>query len=195
MRTIKPKRKKQMRLFVAAVMAFLSINAIAATSQSVTLAGTKVKLAGNEIKVGDAAPMVKLISSDLKEVTVGGKTAKTQVLVVVPSIDTPICDLEARTFNEKASAMKDVEIFVISMDLPFAGKRYCAAHGIKNIAVLSDFQTKAFGNAYGVLMGEGVLKGIEARSIFIIKKGKVTYKQLVPEIKQEPDFEAVLKAI
>jgi thiol peroxidase len=184
-----------MKLFTATVMALLSINAIAATSQSVTLSGTKVKLAGNEIKVGDAAPMVTLISSELKEVTVGGKTPKTQVLVVVPSIDTPICDLEARTFNEKASAMKDVEIFVISMDLPFAGKRYCAAHGIKNIAVLSDFQTKAFGNAYGMLMDEGVLKGIEARSIFIIKKGKVTYKQLVPEIKQEPDFEAVLKAI
>lgn len=184
-----------MRLFAAAVMALLSINAIAATSQSVTLSGTKVKLAGKEIKVGDAAPMVKLISSELKEITVGGNTPKTQVLVVVPSIDTPICDLEARTFNEKASTMKDVEIFVISMDLPFAGKRYCAAHGIKNITVASDFQTKAFGKAYGVLMDEGVLKGIEARAVFIIKKGKVTYKQLVPEIKQEPDFEAVLKAI
>ncbi len=184
-----------MRLFAVAVMTLLSINAIAATSQSVTLSGTKVKLTGNEIRVGDTAPMVKLISSELKEVTVGGKTAKTQVLVVVPSIDTPICDLEARTFNEKASKMKDVEIFVISMDLPFAGKRYCAAHGINNITVASDFQTKAFGKTYGTLLGEGVLQGIEARVIFIIKKGKVTYKQLVPEIKQAPDFEAVLKAI
>jgi len=81
------------------------------------------------------------------------------------------------------------------MDLPFAGKRYCAAHGIDNITVASDFQTKAFGKAYGTLLGEGLLQGIEARVIFIIKNGKVTYKQLVPEIKQAPDYEAILNAI
>lgn len=167
----------------------------AATSETVTLKGTKVRLAGNMIKVGDAAPVISLITSDLKEVKVGGKTAKTQVLVVVPSIDTPVCDAEARAFNKKAAALKDVQITVISMDLPFAGKRYCAAHGIDNIIVASDFQSKAFGNAYGTLIGESVLKGIEARVIFIVKDGKVTYKQLVPEISQAPDFEAVLKAI
>ena len=185
-----------MKFFSVIMMTILSVGILnAGTSETVTLGGTKVKLVGNEIKVGDKAPLVKLISSDLKEVSVGGKTKKTQVLVVVPSIDTPICDLEARTFNAKAAKMKNVHITVVSMDLPFAGKRYCAAHGIDNITVASDFQTKTFGNAYGTLMGEGVLKGIEARAIFIIKEGKVTYKQLVPEIKQEPDFEAVLKAI
>lgn len=182
-------------LFMVMVTLFGMSLLNAATDESVTLAGSKVKLAGEKISVGDDAPKVTLISSELKEVSVGGKTAKKQVLVVVPSIDTPICDLEARTFNTKAAEMDNVDIFVISMDLPFAGKRYCAAHGIKNITVLSDFQTKAFANAYGTLMGEGVLKGIEARAIFIVKEGKVTYKQLVPEIKQKPDFEAVLKAI
>ena len=91
--------------------------------------------------------------------------------------------------------MKNVKIYVISMDLPFAGKRYCAAHGINNIQVLSDFQDRNFGFSYGTMMGEGALKGIEARVIFIVKDGKVTYKQLVPEIKERPDFEAVLKAI
>jgi len=174
---------------------FCAFALMAQTNQSVTLGGTKVQLKGNEIKVGDKAPVVKLISSDLKEVSVGGKTDYTQVLVVVPSIDTPICDLEARTFNEKAAKLKNVQITVVSMDLPFAGKRYCAAHGIDNITVASDFQKKAFGQAYGVLMGEGLLEGIEARAIFIIKEGKVSYKQLVPEIKQKPDFEAVLQAI
>lgn len=184
---------KFLSLLITALLSTASIHA--ATSQSVTLGGTKIKLLGNEIKVGDEAPLVKLISSDLKEVSVGGNTKYTQVLVVVPSIDTPICDLEARTFNTKAAKLENVQITVISMDLPFAGKRYCAAHGIDNIIIASDFQEKAFGKAYGTLIGESVLKGIEARAIFIIKNGKVTYKQLVPEIKQEPDFEAVLKAI
>lgn len=185
-----------MKLLSIVMMTVLSLCTLnAATDETVTLAGSKVKLVGEKISVGDAAPQVTLISSELKEVSVGGKTAKKQVFVVVPSIDTPICDLEARTFNSKAAEMDNVDIFVISMDLPFAGTRYCAAHGIKNIKVLSDFQSQAFGKAYGTLMGEGVLKGIEARAIFIIKEGKVTYKQLVPEIKQEPDFEAVLKAI
>lgn len=177
-------------------MALLSVGAAnAATNETVTLSGGKVTLAGNLIKVGDKAPAIKLISSDLKEVIVGGKTGNTQILVVVPSIDTPVCDAEAREFNKKAAELKNVDIFVISMDLPFAGSRYCAAHGIKNITVLSDFQTKSFGNAYGTLIGDSILKGIETRTIFIVKDGKVTYKQLVPEITQAPDFEAVLKAI
>ena len=184
---------KILSLIITALMSISSVQA--ATSESVTLGGTPVKLVGTEISVGDKAPLVTLVSSKLEEVSVGGKTEYTQVLIVVPSIDTPICDLEARTFNTKAADMKNVKITVISMDLPFAGKRYCAAHGIDNITVASDFQNKAFGKAYGTLMGENILKGIEARAIFIIKDGKVTYKQLVPEIKQEPDFEAVLKAI
>jgi len=183
--------------FLSFVISILlsAVSLQASTTQSVTLGGAKVNLVGTELKVGDNAPIVSLVSSDLKEVKVGGKTEYTQVLIVVPSIDTPICDLEARTFNTKAASLKNVKITVISMDLPFAGKRYCAAHGIDNITVASDFQDKSFGKAYGVLMGESILKGIEARAIFIIKEGKISYKQLVPEIKQEPDFEAVLKAI
>ncbi|MDF1877088.1 thiol peroxidase [Sulfurimonas sp. SAG-AH-194-L11] len=165
------------------------------TDETVTLKGKTVKLSGNKINVGDTAPEVTLVTSDLKEVVVGGKTSVTQVLVVVPSIDTPICDMEARSFNETAANLKNVQITVISMDLPFAGKRYCAAHGIKNITVASDFQTKSFGNAYGTLMGDGILKGVEARVIFIIKNGKVTYKQVVPEISTAPDFKSVLDAI
>lgn len=172
-----------------------AVTLFGATNETVTFGGTKIALTGTEIKVGDKAPEVTLISSDLKDVTVGGKRSQTQVLVVVPSIDTPVCDMEARTFNSKATAIKNAHLYVISMDLPFAGKRYCAAHGIDNITVLSDFQTKAFGKAYGTLINESVLKGIEARVIFIIKDGKVTYKQLVPEIKHEPDYKAVLKAI
>ncbi len=185
-----------MKVAALLITACLSVSTLAAaTTETVTLQGNKISLVGQKIDVGDEAPRVTLISSDLKEVTVGGTSNKTQVLIVVPSIDTPICDMEARTFNEKAAGMTNVEITVISMDLPFAGKRYCAAHGINNITVASDFQTKAFGMAYGTLIGDSVLKGIEARAIFIIKNGKVTYKQLVPEIKQAPDYEAILQAI
>lgn len=180
-------------LLTLGVLSTLTLSA--ATNETVTLSGNKVTLVGNKVSVGDKAPAVTVISSDLKEVTVGGNTKKTQVLLVVPSIDTPVCDMEARTFNEKAAGMKNVEITVISMDLPFAGKRYCAAHGINNITVASDFQTKSFGKTYGTLIGDSVLQGIEARAIFIIKNGKVTYKQLVPEITQAPDYEAILKAI
>ena len=185
-----------MKFFKFLVIAVLSVSvANATTDESVTLGGKKVHLSGTKISVGDVAPKIKLIDNSFKEVYVGGKTKETQVFVVVPSIDTPICDLEARTFNKEASSMKNVKIYVVSMDLPFAGKRYCAAHGIKNIQVLSDFQDRNFGSSYGTMMGDGALKGIEARVIFIVKDGKVTYKQLVPEIKQRPDFEAVLKAI
>ena len=184
---------KLLTLLVATLMSMATLQA--ATTETVTLQGNKVKLVGNKISVGDAAPTVTLISSDLKEITVGGKSKKTQVLLVVPSIDTPVCDMEARTFNTKAAGLTNVEITVISMDLPFAGKRYCAAQGIDNITVASDFQTKAFGKTYGTLIGDSVLKGIEARVIFIIKDGKVTYKQLVPEITQAPDYDAILKAI
>jgi len=186
-----------MKLVSLVLASFLStvVLSAAATTESVTLKGNVVHLSGTAVNVGDIAPKVTLVSSALKEVSVGGKTKQTQVLVVVPSIDTPICDQEARDFNKAASKLENVKITVISMDLPFAGKRYCAAHGIDNITVASDFQSKAFGKAYGTLIADGLLQGIEARMIFIIKDGKVTYKQVVPEISTAPDFEAVLKAI
>lgn len=186
-----------MKLSVLITAALLSLTVMhaAPTNETVTLNGTKVKLIGNKINVNDPAPIVQLLDVDLKEISVGGKTEKTQVLLVVPSFDTPVCDLEIRTFNEKAAALPNVKITVISMDLPFAEQRYCATHGIKNINVASDFQNKTFGKAYGTLIGSGTMKGLETRAIFIIKNGKVTYKQLVPEINQEPDYAAVLKAI
>ena len=180
-------------LVITTLLSFTLANA--STNETVTLKGKPVHLSGNKISVGDKAPVVQLVTSDLKEIKVGGKSDKTQILVVVPSIDTPVCDLEARTFNEKAAALPNVQIVVISMDLPFAGSRYCAAHGIKNITVASDFQSKAFGKTYGTLIKDSVLKGIEARTIFIVKNGKVVYKQLVPEITQAPDYDAVLKAL
>ena len=184
----------KLRSIIAASLLTLTL-ANASTNETVTLEGNKVHLTGTNVSVGDKAPEIKLITSALKEITVGGTTKNTQVLVVVPSIDTPVCDLEAHKFNEEASKLSGVNITVISMDLPFAGQRYCAAHGIENITVASDFQTKAFSNAYGTLINDTVLKGIDARAIFIVKNSLVTYKQLVSEITQAPDYTSVLKAI
>lgn len=163
---------------------------------SVTFKGTPVKLAGNEIKVGDNAPKVALKGNDLGLVEVGGKKDKIQVLNVVPSLDTPVCALQAKTFNQKAASLPNVEVYVISMDLPFAQGRFCSVEGIKNLKALSDFKNKDFGKAYGVLIDSSALEGLLARAIIVIDTdGKVIYKELCSEITNEPNYQAALEAI
>ncbi|HBL16370.1 MAG: lipid hydroperoxide peroxidase [Elusimicrobia bacterium GWA2_69_24] len=162
---------------------------------TVNLKGNPFKLAGKLPEVGDAAPEVSLAGADLSEKKVGGAQGKTQILVVVPSVDTPVCATETRKFNESAAAVPGAEITVISMDLPFAAKRFCAAEGIKNVSTASDFRRKEFAKAYGVLIAEGPLEGLTCRAIFIVgKDGRLAYKQLVPEVSQEPDYAAALAA-
>lgn len=165
------------------------------TKEQVTFKGTPMKLKGHMVSVGDTAPKAVVVTKDLVEKTVGGMSNKTQVLIVVPSIDTPVCNLEARTFNEKVASMKDVDFTIISMDLPFALGRFCEAEGIKNLTMASDFRYKAMGENYGVSIKTALLRDILARAIFVIKNGKVVYKQLVKEIATEPDYEKALKAI
>jgi thiol peroxidase len=158
--------------------------------------GNEVKLAGNEVNVGDKAPEVTVVNSDgLADKKVGGAQEKVQLLVVVPSLDTPVCAVETRKFNEKAAEIEGVDTTVISMDLPFAAGRFCSAEGIENLTVASDFRNKDFANAYGVLIAEGPLAGVTARAIFVIdKEGTIVYKQLVPEITEEPEYEEALEA-
>ena len=158
--------------------------------------GNEVKLAGNEVNVGDKAPEVTVVNSDgLADKKVGGAQEKVQLLVVVPSLDTPVCAVETRKFNEKAAEIEGVDTTVISMDLPFAAGRFCSAEGIENLTVASDFRNKDFANAYGVLIAEGPLAGVTARAIFVIdKEGTIVCKQLVPEITEEPEYEEALEA-
>ena len=159
------------------------------------LKGNVVNLTGSELNVGDAAPAVTLPDGGLANVTVGGSKDKVQLLVVVPSLDTPVCATETRNFNSKAAALEGVETHVISMDLPFASKRFCSTEGIENLDVLSDFRTKSFGQAYGMLIADGALAGVLARAIFVVgKDGKITYKELVPEITAEPQYDEALAA-
>lgn len=159
------------------------------------LKGNTVNLAGSDVNVGDAAPAVTLPNKGLEDKTVGGAKENAQLLIVVPSLDTAVCATETRNFNTKAASIDGLETYVISMDLPFAAGRFCSTEGIENLDVLSDFRTKEFANKYGMLIADGALAGVTARAIFVIgKDGKVAYKELVPEITEEPNYDQALEA-
>jgi len=159
------------------------------------LKGNIVNLAGTDINVGDAAPAVTLPNKGLENKVVGGAKDKAQLLIVVPSLDTAVCATETRNFNTKAASIPGLETYVVSMDLPFAAGRFCSTEGIENLDVLSDFRTKEFANKYGMLIADGALAGVTARAIFVIgKDGKVAYKELVPEITEEPNYDEALNA-
>ena len=158
---------------------------------------TICNLAGNEINVGDQAPVVTVVNCNpmLQNEQVGGAQENVQLVVVVPSLDTPVCDAETRRFNTEASSIDGVEVITVSMDLPFAAAKFCSTAGIDNLKVCSDFRNKDFSNAYGMLLADGPLAGVTARCIFVIAKdGKIAYKQLVGEITAEPDYAAAIAA-
>jgi thiol peroxidase len=159
----------------------------------VTLKGKPITLVGEEIKVGDKGPEFEAIDNDLKPVRLSSLKGKVVILCSVPSLDTSVCDIETRKFNEKAGQLGgDVKVLTISMDLPFAQKRWCGAAGIKNVQTLSDHREASFGITFGVLIKELRLL---ARAVFVIDKtGIVRYKQIVPEITSEPDYEAAINA-
>ena len=159
----------------------------------VTLQGNPVVLLGAEIKVGDAAPDCTVTGNDLSPVKLSDFRGKVCVLSAVPSLDTPVCDVETRRFNKEAGGLGDgVVVLTVSMDLPFAQKRWCAAAGIENAITLSDHAKADFGLAYGVLIKDLRLL---ARAVFVVDAGGVVrHVQLVKEIAEEPDYEAALAA-
>ena len=159
--------------------------------------GQDVELLGNEINVGDKAPEVTVVNSDgLGDVTVGGAQGEKQLIIVVPSLDTGVCATETRNFNARAAELEGVKTTIVSLDLPFASGRFCSAEGIDKLTVTSDFRNKDFANAYGVLLGGSVLAGVTCRAIFAVnEEGVVTYKQIVPEITEEPDYDAAIAAV
>lgn len=159
------------------------------------LKGNIVNLGGNEVNVGDNAPEVKVVAKDLSEVTVGGAQGKAQIIVVVPSLDTPVCASETRRFNTEAANIGGAIVTVVSMDLPFAMGRFCTTEGIENLTVGSDFRNKDFANAYGVLIADGPLAGVTCRAIFVVDKhGEIVYKDICEEITEEPNYEGALNA-
>lgn len=160
----------------------------------VTFIGNPVTLVGEEIKVGATAPDFTVVDNGLGEKTFKDFAGKKLLISVVPSIDTGVCDAQTRRFNEEASSFgEDVVVLTISMDLPFAQKRWCGANGIENVITLSDHRDASFGDAYGVRMKELRLL---ARSIFVVNaEGKVTYTEYVAEGTTHPDYEAALAAL
>jgi len=161
---------------------------------SVTLKGNPMQLSGPLPEVGQSAPNATLINNDLAPVDLDSFRGKVVVLSVVPSLDTPICDMQTRRFNQEAEKMGEgVQVLTISMDLPFAQKRWCGAAGIERVMTLSDYRNAEFGTKYGVLIPALRLL---ARAVFVVDaKGVIRYVQLVPEIGQEPDYAPVLQAV
>jgi len=158
---------------------------------TVTSAGNPLTLVGNEVKVGDKAPAFTVLDKDLSEVMLSDFAGKVKIISVTPSLDTPVCDLQARKFNEEAGSLGDTVVVInISMDLPFAIARFCTSAGIEKIRTLSDHRDASFGNAYGVLIKELRLL---SRSIFVIDQlDIIRYIELVPEITNQPDYDKAL---
>ncbi len=164
--------------------------------QSTKFHGTKVTLIGDEIGVGDSAPLVTAIGTDLSSVSIGGARDKVQLIVTLPSLDTDTCAAETRRFNEDVNNLDICETTVVSMDLPFASERFCTTSGIENLTVVSDYLDKSVSKAYGVLMDDNKLIGLSARAVFVIdRSGVIVYKEIVEEVTAEPNYEAALEAI
>ena len=158
--------------------------------------GTVVNFTGNEINVGDKAPEVIAVGTDLSDVEIGGAKDRIQLIITVPSLDTDTCATETRRFNAEVNDLDICETTVVSMDLPFASERFCSTEGIANLTVASDYIDKEVSKAYGVLMSDNILKGLSARAIFVVdRSGMVVYKEIVPEVTDEPNYEAALDAI
>ena len=163
---------------------------------TVTLAGNPINLAGQFPKPGAAAPGFTLVGTDLANVSLKDFAGKRKVLNIVPSLDTPVCATSTRKFNESAGSIDNTVVLVIAADLPFAMARFCETEGLKNVVSLSTMRGRDFMAKYGVEIIDGPLAGVTARAVVVLdEQDKVIHAELVPEIKQEPNYEAALKAL
>lgn len=162
----------------------------------ITLQGNPINTSGNLPEVGSDAPDFTLVAADLSEKSGSDYTGKNVVLNIFPSIDTGVCAASVRAFNQKAAGRDDTVVLCISADLPFAASRFCGAEGIEGVETLSTFRDSAFGDAYGMTIVDGALAGVLGRAVVVVgPDGNVKYTELVPEIAQEPDYDAALAAI
>ena len=162
---------------------------------NITLGGNPIHTIGDLPAVGSKAPDFKLTTGDLKDVTLADFKGKKKVLNITPSLDTGICAASARRFNKEASALANVVVLNVSADLPFASKRFCTAEGLTGVTPLSTFRS-TFGKDWGVTIVDGAVAGLTARSVVILDEDdKVIYTELVPEHRQEPNYEKALAAL
>jgi thiol peroxidase len=163
---------------------------------AVTFKGKPLALVGPELKVGDKAPEFACATSSLEVLTFGKTPAKTRLFSVVPSLDTPVCSEQTKKFEQGIAALKDkVASYTISLDTPFAQKRFCSAENISNMQTLSDTHNQSFGQNYGVLI-EGLPIPLLSRAVFVVDKtGKITYLEYVPEVTSHPNYDKALEAL
>ena len=161
---------------------------------SITLGGNPVITTGELPEIGSKAMGFELVAEDLSTKTLADFSGETLLLNIFPSVGTGICAASVREFNK--SAASKVKVLCISRDLPFAQKEFCAAEGIENVVMLSDFRKAEFGKNYGLLMTNGIFEGLLSRCVIIVNEdGIITYTEQVPEIGQEPDYKAALEAL
>jgi len=159
---------------------------------AITLRGNPFTLIGPELKPGDSAPDFSLVDNALKPVTLKDTAGHVRIVSVVPSLDTPVCDAQTKRFNEEAARMSDVDILTVSMDLPFAQKRWCGAFGVDKVKMLSDHKDASFGTNYGTLIKE---LRIECRAIFVLdRENQIRHAEYVKEVADYPNYEAALSA-
>lgn len=165
-------------------------------SAKVTFKGNPVTLAGPQLKAGDAAPDFKCLDNALATVTLAGTGAKARLFSVVPSLDTDVCSVQTKRFEEQIARLADkADCYTVSLDLPFAQKRYCGSENIKSMRTLSDVHDHSFGKHYGVLI-EGLPLPLLARSVFVVDAaGKITYAEYVAEVTGQPDYDAAMRAL
>ena len=161
---------------------------------TITLKGNPINTNGNLPAVGASAPAFTLTGVDLADIGLDAFVGKTVVLNIFPSIDTPVCAASVRRFNAELDKLGNVAVLCASADLPFAHSRFCGAEGLERVKSVSDLRDKGFGERYGVKIVDGPLAGLLARAVVVIKDGKIAYTQLVPEIAQEPDYDAAIAA-
>jgi thiol peroxidase len=162
-------------------------------SGATTLKGKPLTLIGPELKAGDRAPDFTVVDTSLQPVTLAGTAGKVRIFSVVPSLDTPVCDAQTKRFNEEAAKLPAVDIYTISMDLPFAQKRFCGQFGLDNVKMLSDHKSGSFGENYGTLIKE---LRIESRAIFVVDKDDVIrYVEYVKEVADHPNYEQAFSAV
>src|SRR5437868_14534254 len=164
-------------------------------TNAVTFKGQPHTLVGPELKVGDAAPDFACLKG-LEKVTLGSTPAKARLFSVVPSLDTPVCSAQTKKFEETLAGLKDkVATYTVSLDMPFAQKRFCSAENVSNMQTLSDVHDHSFGQAYGVLI-EGLRLPLSSRSVFVVdKNGTITYAEYVPEVTSHPNYDNAVKAL
>lgn len=163
---------------------------------AVNFKGNPIGLGGPEIKVGQDAPDFTAVDNGLQPVKLSASKGKVVILSAVPSLETPVCDMETKKFNEEAGKLGgNVEVWTISMDLPFTQKKWCGAAGVSSVKTLSDFRDHSFSQNYGVMVKEGPLAGLTARAVFVVgKDGKVKHAEYVKEITTEPSYDAAISA-